>query len=70
MYLHQDFLIKIEIIKSRKTLEKVINDFDLMEYFKSKIKDETDRENLQINSVISKLQENVIIVETLKNTFF
>ena len=61
---------QIEIIKSRKTLKIVIDELNLLEYFKSKIKDEDDKEKLTINSVISKLQEDVITVETLKDTSF
>lgn len=61
---------QIEIIKSRKTLEKVINDLNLMEYFKSKIEDEEAKEKLTINSVISRLQQDIITVEPLKDTSF
>lgn len=61
---------QIEIIKSRKTLEKVINDLNLMDYFKSKIIDEEAKEKLTINSVISRLQQDIITVEPLKDTSF
>ncbi|ABR30523.1 lipopolysaccharide biosynthesis protein [Thermosipho melanesiensis] len=61
---------EMELIKSRRTLQKVIKDLNLMDYFKSKIKDEEGKEKLTLNSVIDKLQEEVISVETVKDTSF
>jgi uncharacterized protein involved in exopolysaccharide biosynthesis len=61
---------EIEIIKSRKTLTKVIEQLNLLDYFKNKVKDKEKRDSVTINSVISTLQEKVITVEPLKDTSF
>lgn len=61
---------QIEIIKSRKTLTKVIEQLNLLDYFKNKVKDKEKRDSVTINSVISTLQEKVITVEPLKDTSF
>ncbi|MBT1247773.1 MULTISPECIES: exopolysaccharide transport family protein [unclassified Thermosipho (in: thermotogales)] len=61
---------EMELIKSRKTLEKVIKELNLMDYFKNKIKDEDERERLTLNSVIHKLQEDIVSVEMVKDTSF
>ncbi|MBB6062794.1 uncharacterized protein involved in exopolysaccharide biosynthesis [Thermosipho japonicus] len=61
---------EIEIIKSRKTLTKVIEQLNLLDYFKNKAKDEEARKNITINSVISTLQEKIISVQPLKDTSF
>ncbi|ACJ75332.1 chain length determinant protein [Thermosipho africanus TCF52B] len=61
---------QIEIIKSRKTLTKVIEQLNLLEYFRNKVKDEEAKKNITINYVISTLQEEIITVEPLKDTSF
>jgi len=61
---------EIEIIKSRKTLTKVIEQLNLLEYFRNKAKNEEARKNITINSVISTLQEEIISVQPLKDTSF
>jgi uncharacterized protein involved in exopolysaccharide biosynthesis len=61
---------EIEIIKSRKTLTKVIEQLNLLDYFKNKVKDKEKRDSVTINSVISTLQEEIITVEPLKDTSF
>ncbi|MDK2839657.1 MAG: polysaccharide biosynthesis transport protein [Thermosipho sp. (in: thermotogales)] len=61
---------EIEIIKSRKTLTKVIGQLNLLDYFKNKVKDKEKRDSVTINSVISTLQEEIITVEPLKDTSF
>ncbi|WP_126994181.1 exopolysaccharide transport family protein [Thermosipho globiformans] len=61
---------EIEIIKSRKTLTKVIEQLNLLDYFRNKAKDKEAKKNITLNSVISTLQEKIISVQPLKDTSF
>ncbi|MGC9772479.1 GumC family protein [Fervidobacterium islandicum] len=58
---------QIEIIKSRRVLKNVVNELNLLHYFKSKTKDKA-KEELTENQVIEKLYKDIVKASSQKNT--
>jgi capsular exopolysaccharide synthesis family protein len=58
---------EIELIKSRRNFEKVIEELDLLEYYKNKAEDPETAEELDTNKIIKNLSE-IISVSPVKDT--
>ncbi|GAB6190165.1 exopolysaccharide transport family protein [Marinitoga arctica] len=58
---------EVELIKSRTNIEKVINDLNLVEYFKNKVEDEKAKKEINKYNIIKTLSE-MITVSPVKDT--